>query len=83
MEYTVVLGALDGDSYVYPSFALTTIPECLPLKWLNEEIGDQDIDWEYSLEVRRRGPKDPWEDWHRIIRFKREEDKVKFILKWM
>lgn len=46
--------------------------------WLIEEIGFRDVDWEYSESMLFKTS-----EWHRIIRFKREEDKVKFILRWM
>ena len=36
--------------------------------WLEAEIGKRTIDWWYSY---------PW------LRFKHEEDRVKFILKWL
>ncbi len=46
--------------------------------WLIEVIGSEDVDWEYSFNRPNNRV-----EWYRIIRFKHEEDKIKFILRWM
>ena len=49
-----------------------------PQEWLRREVGIEDRDWTWSMVE--------WDDegvGFDCIQFKREEDKVKFILRWL
>lgn len=75
MEYSVFI------THVYSNAKLTKV-----IAWLNAEVGAEHDDWTFGLHFA--SPSDPNVDVRGLgvidkARFKREEDKVKFILKWL
>ena len=53
-------------------------------KWLTDNVGEEDVAWKYRKNVPQEGKLlPPVNVMHNLnLSFVREEDKVKFILKW-
>ena len=73
LPYKVEISNERGDSF------RGSILEDDQINWLESEVGKKEVDWIW-LFVSRTGPSEKGQ-WR--VEFKREEDKVKFILRWL